>query len=89
MPVVSYYSTTFDPASEQEAVDTTSSQIFLSRDVAANPAALPEGDSSPPVASIFGSSSKHSMNPAEPSRLPTVDVSYRALSVADETRKLP
>ena len=91
MPVVSYYSTTLDSASAQEAVDTTSSQIFLSRGVAdsdTDSPAPPQTSSSPSVASIVKSSSKPVMALADTPRPLIVDRSHRTLSLADETSRL-
>jgi hypothetical protein len=66
MPDVLHQPARFEKASAQEAVSTTSSQIFLSRGVAdsdSDPA--PQSGPSPSVASIFESSSKHIMSLAD------------------------
>lgn len=92
MPLVSYHSTTFDRASAQEAVGTTSSQIFLSRGVAdpdGEPATPSQNDSVPSIASTFESSSKHIMTLGEAPRASVVEKSNGTPSAADEISKLP
>lgn len=90
MPVVSYNSTTFDIASAQEAIDTTSSQIFLSRGVAGSEsenAAPPHSGSPPSAASVFESRSRHGMILGESARPAAFVRSHQASSLADETSK--
>jgi hypothetical protein len=70
MTVVSYHSTLIsnDLASQQEAANKTSSQIFLSRGVAsteagqAAPASAPRSPSPTFVMSVFDSESRHGMS---------------------------
>ena len=90
MPVVPYHSTIFGIASTQEAVDTTSSQIFLSRGVAGSEsenAAPPHSDPSPSVASVFESSSRHAMTLGEAPLPAAVITPHQTPSLADETSK--
>jgi hypothetical protein len=65
MTVVSYHSTIISGiASSQEAAGTTSSQIFLSRGVAApdpEPSSSPHPNTSTYVTSVFESDSRHIM----------------------------
>jgi hypothetical protein len=69
MTVVSYHSTIISGiASSQEAAGTTSSQIFLSRGVAApdlEPSSSPHPNTSTYVTSVFESDSRHIMTLGE------------------------
>jgi hypothetical protein len=70
MTIVSYHSTLIrDVASSLEAVDTTSSQIFLSRGVAGaekEPESSPQDTFPPTLVSIFESDDRHIMTIGEP-----------------------
>ena len=87
MTIVSYHSTLIcDVAASSEAVDTTSSQIFLSRGVAgpdAEPDSSPQGPFPAPLVSIFESEDRHIMTIGEPARSSLISV-HRRICSADQ-----
>ncbi|KAG0651194.1 Calcium permeable stress-gated cation channel 1 [Hyphodiscus hymeniophilus] len=89
MPTLSYHSTTFESASTQEANDTTSSQIFLSRGVAGSDSdpSTPLNGSSVVVSSTFESSSRHILSLGDASRHANVERLFRASTVTDDSKE--